>query len=58
MESLVVEVLIDNAWSKICTLYNTFKNIKESEFAYYFDNLRADSIIAGYFNCHYQTWSS
>ena len=55
---MIVEVLIDKTWCKICILCNPCKDIQESEFTYYFDNLKINSIIAGDFNGHHQTWST
>ena len=57
LEHLVVEIFIENNWSKICTLYNPCKNVTEDEFEYYFSGLGNNSIIAGDFNAHHPIWS-
>ena len=57
LENIIVDIFIENSWCKVCTLYNSHKNISESEFSYYFDSLGINSLITGDFNSHHSLWS-
>ena len=58
LETLVVQILIDNIWTDFCTIYNPCTNINKIEFTHLFDNLSQNSIICGDFNAHHPIWSS
>ena len=58
LETLVIQVQVNNTWADICSIYNPCKNISEAEFLHYFENLSQNAIICGDFNAHHPIWSS
>ena len=57
LETLVVQVQIDDSWADICVMYNPCKSIAENELLHYFENLSENAFICGDLNAHHPIWS-
>ena len=58
LETLAIQILLDNTWTDFCTIYNPCYNISKAEFTHLLDNLSQNSILCGDFNAHHPIWSS